>query len=53
MDLFPTLDVFWSVPTTDTFNLESVVETFGKCFVLIGVTDKDRIELNRFVEEGG
>ena len=29
------------------------MEPFRKWFILVGITDKYRIELDRFIEEGG
>jgi hypothetical protein len=39
---FPSaLDVFWSVPTSYTFALESVMEALSECLVSVRVTDKN------------
>jgi hypothetical protein len=53
VDFFATLDIFRGVPASDAFTSESVIEALSEFLILVGVADRDGIELDRFMEEGG
>ena len=40
IELFPTLNIFWCVPASDTFALEDIVEPCGERFILVRITDE-------------